>query len=386
MATSPTCQRSSSDIRLRASARPYWLSCATVALFSPAARTVVSMSASAKSEAMSVEDLPAFKRLSPVGNGRWSDALLPLLRDTPGPVAGEGFGLDLLDWLVSLTREELGLHPLPRYTLLEPPAEAAQADLALHFTSAVVTHRAERLLQLTELSGTALSNLALGSLQVAAIASRSLLEIAAATNKVHADLFDAWIDARSSAEAMTAVATNRDGEPWRALHRSRFGTRIDTWLESGYPAATNAKTSIDRVGKRDPGVLRLYEQLCEATHPNVEANAVFWRQGNERRFGELPYVEFTPTRSQSPVKTAVVAATKFSTWVLLNFCRDAWWIACDLVTSGIARADSAAAVDLGLPVVAARNAECVCRSGVKTKHCSHPPTKHVLEEWAERVS
>jgi hypothetical protein len=302
------------------------------------------------------------------------------MRDIAGSTSN-AVGLDRLDWLIRAGLEELSRHPFPETVLHAGPDDRSRLE-AIHFASFIVAHRAERLLQLTELSASALDNLEHGSLQLAAIAARALFEIAAVTAQMHAKLEVAWRRVHGSAGGVEAVASDPESELWTALWEARLGSRLEQSLAAGWPKAVHVMDAIRNYGE-DPqlraGAKDLYAWLCEATHPSSESQAVFWRlekpdhQGRQR-------VRFEPSASQSPVKSAVTDAIRHSYAVIVAYCRDLWWVAAEVASVCRFGRDEDTR-SLGLPLVGGRNDLCCCGSGVKTKACGHPEPRPLSAEW-----
>jgi hypothetical protein len=255
----------------------------------------------------------------------WANALEPIVRDTIDLPAGVHLGLDELGWLVEVALAELARHPLPQTAIHLGPEERDALE-PIAFASFVVAHRAERLLQLIELSGGALDSLEHGSLQLAAIAARCLFETAAASYHVHSTLTASWGEVNGLPEAVQGIARRADSELWRALWTARLGTRSPS-AEEGWPKAINVQTRLDHFGRGDENfqvtVKKVYDLLCEATHPNVEAQAVFWRVAEPDLRGRH-MIRFDPARSHSPVKLAVVDAVRIACKVIVPYGRDLW--------------------------------------------------------------
>lgn len=315
----------------------------------------------------------------------WTHTLEPIVRDTVGLPTDVPLGLDELEWLIEIALAELARHPLPKTAIDLGPEERAELE-PIAFASFIVAHRAERLLQLIELGAGALDNLEHGSLQLAAIAARCLFETAAASYHVHSTLTTAWGEVNGSREGVQAIAGRADSDLWKALWTARLGTRSPS-ADRGWPKAINVQTRLDHLGRGDKDfqvtVGNIYDLLCEATHPNVEAHAVFWRVAEPDRRGRH-MIRFDPARSHSPVKLAVVDAVRIGHKVIVPYCRDLWRAAAE--TACVCRfGREEDTLSLGLPQPGGRNDPCCCGSGIKTNACNHPEPPLPSDEIAART-
>jgi hypothetical protein len=312
----------------------------------------------------------------------WSSALRPAIRDTATLPPQVDLGLDELDWLISTALSELMRYALPKYVIHLGPDELRKLD-EVAFASFVVGHRAERLVQCVELSAGALDNLEHGSLQLAAVAARALFEIAATSWDVHSTLTAIWPQIHGRPDAIIATAREAQGDLWQALWKARVGTRRSFLMEDSWPQATNVMTRLGRFGGQDAEfakiVTEVYEWLCEATHPNIESQAVLWRLGGRDSHGRL-LIEFDPVASQSPVKLAVLDAVRISLKVILQYCRDLWWIAAE--TACISSLARNAEPGLGIPRPGSREDPCCCGSGITAAVCDHPEPRLLSAEWS----
>jgi hypothetical protein len=327
--------------------------------------------------------LPGPRRLRR-GDGRtWASVLEPIIRDTAVDLSSAGdLGLDELDWLVSMGLVELARYPFPETVLHLGPDDLDSLD-PLTFASFLVAHRAERLLQLIELSAGALDNLEHSSLQLSAVAARALFEIAAVSNNVHSTLSNAWCQVHGSPDDVRAIVSDPKTAMWQALWTARVGTRQQEAVSSGWPSARNIQTHLDHFGGDNQDfqatVKEVYASLCEATHPNVESQAVFWRLA-PRDAGGRSRIRFEPSGSQSPVKLAIVDAVRIAYRVILNYCRDLWWVVAEVAsTSDLARHRDISG--LGIPQPGGRNDFCCCGSGLKTKVCTHEVPSPLSDDW-----
>jgi hypothetical protein len=212
--------------------------------------------------------------------------LEPILRDTADLADDRALGLDELEWLLNVGLGELWRHTLPTTAIHLGPEDRHEVE-PVAFASFVIAHRAERLFQLVELSAAALDNLEAGSLQLAAVAARYLLEVAAASAHAHDTLETEWSRVTGSPRDVAQIAGRADSNLWKVLWGARVGTRL--WTDQGWPQAINAMTLLKHLGRGDEKFTRtvnsVYDWLCEATHPNVESQAVFWRLGERDRRG-----------------------------------------------------------------------------------------------------
>ena len=298
-------------------------------------------------------------------------ALEPIIRDTVGLGRGASLGLGELDWLVRCGLTELGRHALPEFIIALAPDDFQRLD-PVSFVSFIVGHRAERLIQLTELGAGALDSLEHGSLHLSAIAARALFEIAATSYSVHRILEVDWRRVHGSIESVREIAVSSDSKLWMALWSARLGSRT-TDSNSGWPKSIHISDSLRGFGKGNEDfaetVSRIYSQLCEVTHPNSESQAVLWRLASPDRKGRHR-VRFEPSASHSPTKLAIVDAVRISYKVIVPYCRDLWWIAAETSCSCDLSRDQDS-ISLGLPIPTGRNDECCCGSGIKTKYCGH---------------
>jgi hypothetical protein len=316
----------------------------------------------------------------------WSSALEPVIRDTATLPPEVDLGLGQLDWLITAALSELMRHPLPKYVIHLGPDELSNLD-EVAFASFAIGHRAERLVQCVELSAGALDNLERGSLQLAAVAARALFEIAATSWDVHSTLTAIWPNIHGRPDAIVAIVREADSDLWQALWKARVGTRRSSLMEQNWPAATNVMTRLGRFGAQDVAfaetVTQVYEWLCDATHPNVESQAVLWRRGGRDSHGRQ-LVEFDPVASQSPVKLAILDAVCISYKVIIQYCRDLWWIAAETACASSATRD----VDPGLGIPRPRSDKdpCCCGSGITATACDHPEPELLSAEWSSSRS
>ncbi|BDE12791.1 hypothetical protein MKCMC460_16510 [Mycobacterium sp. 20KCMC460] len=93
---------------------------------------------------MDVTALPSHGVLDRADGRAWSAVLEPILRDTHG-VEKSKLRLHLIDSLISQLVDELKRHRLPEFVIYTAPDRRDVTRLA--FLSALVAHRAERLVQ-----------------------------------------------------------------------------------------------------------------------------------------------------------------------------------------------------------------------------------------------
>ena len=138
----------------------------------------------------------------------------------------------------------------------------------------------------------------------------------------------------------------------------------------GWPTVTNILTRIDKLARNDPSARTLYDSLCEATHPNIESHAVFWRS-DTIKLGTHAANRFAPGNSNSPIKIHILDAVQISLHYIIPFTRDLWWIAAD-ITNTCNMTESDRTRILGLPARTGRTHPCSCGSGEVTRSCTHP--------------
>jgi hypothetical protein len=220
-------------------------------------------------------------------------------------------------------------------------------------------------------------------LQLAAVAARALFEIAATSWDVHSTLTAIWPQIHGRSDAIIATAREVEGDLWQALWKARVGTRRNSLMEDSWPQATNVMTRLGRLGGQDAEftktVTEVYEWLCEVTHPNIESQAVLWRLGGRDSHGRQ-LIEFDPAASQSPVKLAVLDAVRISFKVILQYCRDLWWIAAE--TACASSLAQSAEPELGIPRPGSREDPCCCGSGIAAAACDHPEPRLLSAEWS----
>jgi hypothetical protein len=311
----------------------------------------------------------------------WSQALAQVIADTVGITPGYELQLNRLDLIVDRLCEEIRARPLPRYAINLGPPGRWKVDPTI-FGSYLVSHRAERLFQSVELAAGGLQNLERRWLQMAAIAARALFESAIVSCRAHLTLLTVWRQAHGDSTAVRTLCSDSDGELWLALYKARTATRAPYQETGGWLSATSVLTSLNVVTKGDEAagvaIRDLYDSLCDATHPNLEANGTYWRVANPDVRGR-PLVELAPGRSHSPLQTDVLSAVSWSLWNIVPFCRDLWWAASELAM--VERFPAHESNELGLPRPTGRNDPC--GSGLKTKACDHPEPAPLAEELAD---
>jgi hypothetical protein len=132
------------------------------------------------------ESIPSIEILRRRDDYRWNHVLEPILEDTNGGALPD---LGLLEGGIRVLLSELERYRLPEYLVYVNPENRLEVG-PLSFTSALVGHRAERLVQACELGANALNSLETGSLQVSAVSSRALLELAIVCWDIHQKLMD----------------------------------------------------------------------------------------------------------------------------------------------------------------------------------------------------
>lgn len=317
--------------------------------------------------------LPGLVLLQRSDGRRWSEVLAEPLSDTALAPPGFGASLEHIDQAVTRLLSEVTRTPFPDLVIHIGPDDAGKAD-ATAFASLLVASRAERLVQCVELSASCLANLENGSLQVSAIAARALFETFTVSMDVREQVVEAWRDIRLDRGVIQSAASDFSSPLWSLLWSGRFATRLTPELEHGWPKAVNVVTRLERMAKGSGSVgddLRsTYAWLCEATHPNVEAQGVFWRIASPDVRGRCR-IRFAPTSSQSPVKLAILNALTLAIPFLEYWARVLWWMAADVV-SACPPERNAETRALGLPKAGRRLGPCPCGSNVAGGSCWHP--------------
>lgn len=316
---------------------------------------------------MDVTAFPSYKVLDREFGDRWSFVLLPILLDTSGIDSRSDLELDLIDTLVSELVHEISKHRLPEFVIYTGPEKDDISRLA--FLSTIVGHRAERLVQAAELTATSLAALVEGSLQASAVSARALLELGVVCWDTHTRVLDSWRRVHGSQSRIRAESKNGKEGVYGLLWETRMGTRF-YGPEDGWPLAKSIMTRLDRLVKQVPDVREYYDMLCDATHPNMEAQALHWRT-DYAAFGTDRAIRFDPGRSNSRVKLYIVESIRLSLLLILPFTRDLWWIAADTANACDITAN-ASTEPLGLPARTGRNDPCSCGSGSVTRICTHP--------------
>lgn len=302
----------------------------------------------------------------------WSDALADIIADTVSIRPDYRANLERLDRVVRLARDDLRAHPLPKYAINVGPDSPSRLEPII-FASYLVSHRAERLFQLVELTAGTLHHLERRSLQMAIIAARALFETAIVSRRTHGALEGVWRSAHGHRDLVRCTASDADGPLWAALYKARSATRASYQEAGGWPSATSVMTHLDALTKGNDEfgttVRDLYADLCDATHPNIEASGVYWRTAPSDADGRSR-VELAPGRSHSPLQGRALQAVGWSLFSILPLCRDLWWVAAETTLAHEFNPSDVA--ELGLPRRTGRNEVCCCGSGRKSKVCDHP--------------
>lgn len=299
--------------------------------------------------------------------------LEPILRDTADLHPGSLLGLRLLDPLIDELLHEHAARPFPEQIVHVGPGDEGVLD-AISYASTLVGHRAERLSQAVDLSAAALDSLEHGSVQLAAVAARTLLELALVSQQLQVVLDRDWGQAHGHAERVTAVVKDASDPLWQILWRTRVGTRVPAALDAGWPSAISVMTQLQKFAKGHEELSAkleyIYGSLCEATHPNVEAQATMWRLAPADSRGRRR-VLFDPSRSESPTKLIVAESVRLALIVIVNLARDLWWVAAEVacVANFKRTRDNLA---LGLPIPASAGHPCCCGAGLPGANCDHP--------------
>lgn len=316
---------------------------------------------------LDVDSFPSVQALRRSDGQLWDSVLEPLLRDCVWVQSDTRLNTRQIERGVSLLLEELVRYPLPQFLLSTGPANACSVT-PLSFASALVGHRAERLVQTVELTSAALLGLECGALQLSAVASRALFELAIVCSDIHQQLLEPWRSVHGNIKRVRQEANSDESVTFQVLWEARMGTRTYD-LSQGWPQATRIGKRIARFSRSVTSAQDTYNLLCEATHPNVEAQAALWR--NESRLvGGHQAIRFAPGASNSPIKLAIGDAVFISLGTVVPFVRDLWWVAADIMnTCDITPNDQTRL--LGVPARTARDAPCSCGSGLRTRECSH---------------
>lgn len=325
-----------------------------------------------------IEELWSVKTLRRTDGAIWQDVLSRIVRDTTSIEPDLPRVLEV-GRLVSILLDDMARYPMPEFVIYRSgPVGQASASPAedgppkatpVSFASALVANRAERLVQSAELTAGALNALESGALQLSAVAARALFELAVLSNDIHPTLVNPWREVHGSISRVRAAANSDEFTTFRLLWDTRMATRY--YDESqGFPYAENVFGKIKRLSKKMPDALHLYDMLCDATHPNVEANATHWR--NEHvDLGENHAIRFAPGRSNSPIKLFILSAIRLSLLILISVARDLWWIAADIANTCDMTPNDRTRL-LGLPARVGRGDPCSCGSGLQSRACAHP--------------
>jgi hypothetical protein len=324
--------------------------------------------ASARAGTPNIESLRSVQVLRRTDGAAWQDVLEPVLRDTKGIGPTTPLGLDEFHRLIFLLLNELARYELPQFGIYIGPGDRLRVT-PVGFASALVTHRAERLIQTAELAAGALAALEYGGLQLSAVASRALFELAVVCWDIHQQLLEPWRSVHGSIKRVRAEASSNESKTFSILWTTRMASRTYDH-DQGWPKATSVLTRIERFNKSMTAAQEIYDMLCEATHPNIESHATLWRS-DYTRVGEHGAIRFAPGRSNSPIKMAIVDAIRVSLKVMIPFVRDLWWVASDITNSCEMTVNEQTRL-LGLPGRTRRNDQCSCGSGLTTRECTHP--------------
>lgn len=350
-----------------------------------------------------IEDLASVRTLRRADGSSWQDILEPIVRDTARFESNQLPELLQVGRLVSLLLEELVRYPMPEFVIYRsssptppsngegpntrckrasPATDGPPKATPASFASALVAHRAERLVQAAELTAGALDALEEGALQLSAVAARALFELAVLCQDIHQKLLEPWREVHGSISRVRAAANCDDFATFEILWDTRMATRFYPATE-GFPYAKNVIGKIDRLNERVPDARHVYDMLCDATHPNVEANATHWRT-EYVRLGENSAIRFAPGRSNSVVKFYILSAIRLSLQIVISFTRDLWWVAADIANTCDLTPNDQTRL-LALPARTGRDDPCSCGSKVQTRVCRHPEPEGVtLDELRGR--
>lgn len=347
-----------------------------------------------------IGNLSSVRILRRTDGATWGEVLEPIVRDTAGVEPNHIPELIEVGRLVPLLLNEIAKYPMPEFVIYRSSSSPARpasigepldarhrttpADdgppkaTAASFASALVAHRAERLMQTAELTAGALNALELGALQLSAVSTRALFELAVLCQDIHQELLEPWRQVHGSVSRVRAAANSNEFTTFRLLWDTRMATRFYAESE-GLPLAQNIIGKIKRLNEKVPDAIHVYDMLCDATHPNIEANATHWRT-DYVAIGENHAIRFAPGRSNSPVKLYVLSALRLSLLILISFTRDLWWVAADIANTCDMTPNDRTRL-LGLPARTGRDDPCSCGSGLQTRVCRHPePEGTALDE------
>lgn len=326
-----------------------------------------------------IENLSSVKTLRRADGLAWETVLEPILRDSAWFKPEQLAYLPQIGRLVSVLLDEITRYQLPEFVIYRsaenrplqstPATDGPLKATPASFTSALVSHRAERLVQAAELTAGALGALENGALQLSAVATRALFELAVVCRDIHQPLLEPWRSVHGSISRVRAAANNDDFESFRILWDTRMASRFYD-VRDGWPIAKNVLTKIDRLSQKVADARHVYDMLCDATHPNVEANATLWRT-DYVSLGDHTAIKFAPGQSNSVVKDYIISAIRLSLLLIVNFVRDLWWVAADIANTCDMTPNNRTLL-LGLPARNGRNELCSCGSGVLTRACTHP--------------
>jgi hypothetical protein len=267
--------------------------------------------------------------------------------------------------------------PSGRASGTTPAEDGPTKATPVSFASALVAHRAERLVQAAELTAGALNALEIGALQVSAVAARALFELAALSHDLHPKLLEPWRQVHGSISRVRAAANSNEFATFHLLWETRMATRF--YDESqGFPYAQNIIGKIKRLNETMPDTLHVYDMLCDATHPNVEANATHWRD-EYVDLGDNHAIRFAPGRSNSPIKLFILSSIRLSLLLMISVARDLWWVAADIANTCDMTPNDRTRL-LGLPARTGRGDPCSCGSGLQTRVCDHPEPEGVTSD------
>jgi hypothetical protein len=313
----------------------------------------------------------------------WASVLQPVLTDTTDVPPGLSVHLRRVDWYVSKLLTELGRHPFPEFVIHLNQDDMERFDPVV-FASALVAHRAERLTQCTELVASVMSNLEAGSLQVAALAARALIETTAVSYRFHEVLLESWRPVHGSAADVRQLALDYQSELWDGLRQARLSSRFYE-AQVGLPQAVNVLTHLRQFSSGHEEfarrLLNAYEYLCEITHPNGEAQMALYRLASPDAEGRRR-LAFAPSASASPIKTQLFSAVGLACSVIIPLVRDLWWVASDVaIACGFVQSPELS--ELGVPIPGSTEQLCCCGASERYGRCTHPEPAPLSSEWVE---
>ena len=131
-----------------------------------------------------------------------------------------------------------------------------------------------------------------GDLIVAATMARSLIETSASFGCESNALTMLWKERKSKPAPDLDSLSDFHRDALNVIGQILFGTKLkrDEEPETGIER-TNIVTFVKKAGKlsEQPGILRLYDLLCDTVHPSVGSNRCFWTEEPRSEDGPVGY-------------------------------------------------------------------------------------------------